>query len=274
MLLIPILSLDTATRSSRQHHFYDRWITTLMSPLQLGLSYLLDGGTNFIQNYITLRHARSQQLALLKENQLLQSEIARLKLQESENERLRTLLDFREANSLETLVARVVALDVSSDFRAIRINRGSNDGVEKGMAVLTHLGVVGRILRTDAWTSDVVTILDLQFAIDSINERSRARGVVEGASEDHCQMKFTLRTDDIQLGDRLISSGLGGIFPKGIPVGTVTEVNKQLFGISQEVEVKPAVDFRKLEEVLIVTKKTAEPLPKLAPKAEGAGKKS
>ena len=121
------------------------------------------------------------------------------------------------------------------------------------MAVVTNEGIVGRVLRTTANTSDIVTITDLLSAVDSIVERSRARGVVEGVNENTCSLRYTLRTDDIQPGDVLVSSGLGGIFPKGIPVGTVSKVNRKPFGISQDVEVRPTVDFTKLEEVLIIT---------------------
>ncbi|MBI2711381.1 MAG: rod shape-determining protein MreC, partial [Bdellovibrio sp.] len=108
-------------------------------------------------------------------------------------------------------------------------------------------------LRTTQNTSDVVTILDLLSAVDAIVERSRARGIVEGLTDDVCQLRYALRTDDIQPGDVLISSGLGGIFPKGVTVGTVSKVNRKPYGITQEVEVRPSVDFSKLEEVLVVT---------------------
>jgi rod shape-determining protein MreC len=154
---------------------------------------------------------------------------------------------------VDSIVARVIAKDVSTEFRTLRINRGESSGIKKNMAVVTSEGIVGRILRTTPDTSDVVTTLDLNSAIDSINERSRARGVVEGLTEETCQLRFTLRTDDILPGDVLISSGLGGIFPKGVPVGTVSKVRRKPFGITQEVEVRPSVDFSKLEEVLVIT---------------------
>jgi rod shape-determining protein MreC len=183
------------------------------------------------------------------------NEIVSLRETLRENDRLRELLAFREKLELETVVARVIGRDVSTEYRAIRINRGESSGIQKDMAVVTSQGVVGRVLRTTADTADVVTIVDTLSAIDAIDERSRARGVVEGLSDDLCQMRFALRTDDIAPNDLLISSGLGGIFPKGVPVGMVLKVSKQPFGITQEVEVRPAVDFSKLEEVLVIVKK-------------------
>ena len=90
-------------------------------------------------------------------------------------------------------------------------------------------------------------------AIDAYILRSRARGIVEGLNDTLCQLKFALRVDDIQPGDILLSSGLGGSFPKAIPVGTVIKVTRKTFGVTQKVEVKPNVDFSKLEEVMVVT---------------------
>ena len=92
------------------------------------------------------------------------------------------------------------------------------------MAVVTNEGIVGRVLRTTAGTADVITVMDLMSAVDVVNDRSRARGVMEGLTDEVAQLRFTVRTDDFQQGDQLISSGLGGIFPKGIPVGTVARV--------------------------------------------------
>jgi rod shape-determining protein MreC len=122
-------------------------------------------------------------------------------------------------------------------------------------------------LRTTPNTADVITVLDLLSAVDTINERSRARGVMEGLTDEVAVLRYTVRTDDIQPGDGLISSGLGGIFPKGVPVGTVSKVNRKQFGISQDVEVRPAVDFSKLEEVMVVTHMGSEFAPSLKSEA-------
>jgi rod shape-determining protein MreC len=162
------------------------------------------------------------------------------------------MLGFEETFKLDTIVARVIAKDISSEFRAIRINRGENSGIKKDMAVLTHEGIVGRVLRTSANTADVVTILDLLSAVDAVSERTRARGIVEGLTDQTCQLKYANRTDDIQIGDLVVSSGIGGIFPKGLTIGKVSSVKKQSFGITQSVEVIPAVDFSKLEEITLI----------------------
>ena len=257
-ILVPVVSIDTSTRAPRDYRFYDRVIVAGTSWIQMGISWSLDHLVSGFQNYAYLLHTRQQNLELLDENRRLLNAIAGLKETEQENIRLRRLLHFEEKFNLTTVVARVIAKDVSTEFRAIRINRGESSGLKRDMAVVTNEGIVGRVLRVQSNTADVVTVLDLLSAVDSIVERSRARGVVEGMTDDSCQLRYTLRTDDIKGGDVLITSGLGGVFPKGIPVGTVSKVNRKEFGITQEVEVRPSVDFSTLEEVLVITKADSE----------------
>lgn len=251
-ILIPVIAIDTSTRSPRDYRFYDRVIVRVTYPIQTSISWSLEKLASTFEHYIYLWHTHKENLALLEENRKLLNSIASLKETQQENIRLRKLLNFEEKFSLQSVVARVIAKDVSSEFRSIRINRGEDSGIKRNMAVVTDEGIVGRILRTTKSTSDVVTILDPLSAVDTIVERSRARGIVEGLTDDSCQLKYALRTDDIQPGDVLISSGLGGIFPKGIAAGTVSKVHRKAYGITQEVEVRPSVDFSKLEEVLIV----------------------
>jgi rod shape-determining protein MreC len=257
-ILIPVMAIDTASRTTRDYRFYDRVIVALTSPIQSVISWTLGVFSSGFQNYVYLLDTRQENLALLEENRRLLNSIAGLKETEQENLRLKKLLDFKEAFKLTSVLARVIARDTSTEFRAIRINRGESSGIQKNMAVVTNQGVVGRVLRTTANTADVVTILDLYSAVDAIDERSRAPGVVEGLTDDTCQMRFTLRTDDIQPGDTLVSSGLTELFPKGIPIGRVSKVNRKPFGITQEVEVIPSVEFAKLEEVLVITESKQE----------------
>lgn len=259
-LLIPILALDTQNRNARDYRFYDKVIVGITYPIQTAVHWTIEGLVDLYQSYIYLWNVREVNENLWDENRKLVSSISALRETQNENIRLRKLLNFEETNKLHTVLAKVIAKDVSTEFRALRINRGESAGIKKGMAVVTHEGVVGRVLRTTSHSADIVTMLDLLSAVDAIVERSRSRGVVEGLTEELCQLKFALRTDDIQIGDILVSSGLGGIFPKGIPVGIVSKVRKKLFGISQEVEVRPSVDFNKLEEVMIVTEQQSEVL--------------
>ncbi len=252
-LLIPIISIDTATRAPRDYRFYDRFFSGLTYPIQAGITWTLDTLISFFQNYIYMVHVRKDNAELTLENQRLQNVVSSLRETAQENDRLRNLLAFNETHKIKTVVSRVIAADVSTDFRMVRLNRGSASGIKEDMAVVSNEGIVGRVLRVNQDTSDVVTILDPLSAVDAMVKRSRVRGIVEGASDETCRLKYALRTDDIQVDDLLITSGLGGVFPKGIAVGIVTQVNRERFGITQSVEVKPSVNFAKLEEVLVIT---------------------
>jgi rod shape-determining protein MreC len=263
LILIPVISIDTSTRSPRDYRFYDRVLVAFTSPIQASITWSLDRIATFFQNYLFLLNTRQEVALLVEESRKHLGTIAALRETEQENIRLKRLLNFVEQHRLEAITARVIGRDASTEFRAIRINRGETSGVRKNMAVLTSEGVVGRILRTTADTADVVTLHDLLLAVDSIVERSRARGIVEGKTDEICQLKYALRTDDIQVGDVLVTSGLGGLFPKGVPVGSVIRVDRKPFGISQDVDIKPSVDFSRLEEVSVIVRSEREPVAKL-----------
>ncbi len=251
-ILIPVIGIDTSSRSPNQYRFYDKVIITITEPVQAVMSWGLEKIALGIENYLYLWHTHRDNVTLFDENRKLLNAIASLRETEQENIRLQKLLHFEETFHIQSVTARVIAKDVSTEFRSLRINRGENAGIKRNMAVVTDEGIVGRILRTTRTTSDIVTIVDLLSAVDAIVQRSRARGVLEGYSDDTCQLKYALRTDDIVPGDILISSGLGGIFPKGMTLGTVSSVNRNQYGITQEVVVKPSVDFSKLEEVVVI----------------------
>ena len=280
-LLIPVLSIDSTNRTPREYRPYDRIALAITTPFEIAIHWTLDSMVTFYENYIALWKTRNENESLIHENRKLVNTILNLRELEQENIRLRSLFQFKESFRIETVMARMIAKDVSTEFRAIRINRGKDSGIQPNMAVMNAEGVVGRILRVDEHTSDVVTLLDPLSAIDAYIMRSRARGIVEGLTDSLCQLKFALRVDDIQPGDLLLSSGLGGNFPKGVPVGTIIKVTRKSFGITQKVEVKPSVDFSKLEEVLVVTRTDAAPAHvalideskiELAPKATPAPK--
>jgi rod shape-determining protein MreC len=259
-LLIPLLSIDTVNRSPRDYRAYDRIALAITTPFEIAIHWTLDSVFGIYQNYLSLWNTRNENRSLIDENRKLVNTILNLRELEQENVRLRDLLQFRETYKIDTVLARIIAKDVSAEFRTLRINRGSSSGIEPNMAVINAEGVVGRILRVSEDTSDVVSILDPLSAIDSYILRSRVRGIVEGLTETLCQLKFALRVDDIQPGDILLSSGLGGNFPKGVPVGTVIKVTRKSYGITQKVEVKPSVDFAKVEEVLVVTHAGSAPI--------------
>ena len=254
LLFIPILSLNTSNKAAGDFNFVDRSVVFVTAPIQSVITYSIDRCAHFIQDYIFLINTRRDFSSVVEENRKLLNTIHNLKEIEVENKRLKSLLQFQEKVEEKKTTAQVIAKDVSSEFRSIRINKGSNDGIERGMAVVTHEGIVGKVLRVTSNYSDVITMLDNLSSIDAIVQRSRARGLVEGSSDFSCILRYALRTDDIETGDVIVSSGLDSVYPKGLMLGTVIKVTKKSYGVTQDVEVRPSVDFSKLEEVLVILK--------------------
>lgn len=194
-----------------------------------------------------------------KKNQLLNQEIKKLRqentfLQESAlaNERLRNLLEFKKNNPHKLAAAEVVGVDASLHFESFLINKGSNDGIKKGMAVLCPDGAVGRILKEADSFSVVLLLIDQGFALDALIQRTRTQGVVEGIGGGFCQMKYVLRSEDVRVGDWVIASGLEESFPKGTIVGKIISLKNSKLSAFQEVIIQPMVNFNKTEEVFVV----------------------
>jgi rod shape-determining protein MreC len=183
----------------------------------------------------------------------------------AENERLHALLELRETMRSEDVSARIAAriagADVGGLFRTVTLNKGERDGVEKGMAVIGAGGVVGRVVATSPHASRVLLVIDASSGIDAVVQRTRARGIVEGGSGAGCRIKFVKRREDLQVGDRILTSGLDGIFPRGVPIGRIVGVPQDERGLFQTAEVEPAVDLSRLEEVLVVTAPAREEPP-------------
>ena len=197
--------------------------------------------------------------SVAKENDQLKKTLARaveknnqLKEISLSNIRLRNLLNFQTTQAVSVLSAEVVAKDPSPWYKTIIIDKGKAAGIEKGLPVVVSEGVVGQVMELSQKNAKVLLIIDQNSAVDALVQRSRTRGVVKGESTERCQLKYVLRKDDISVGDTVISSGLDGVFPKGVRIGRVSEIIRPNSGIFQDVTIEPYVDFEKLEEVLIV----------------------
>ncbi len=167
------------------------------------------------------------------------------------NSRLRSLLNFRRTMDERVLAAEVISKDPSPWFKSVIIDKGKSDGVERGMPVVVSEGIAGLVTDVSYLYSKVLLIIDQNCAVDSLIQRTRVRGIIKGKS-DQCFFEYVLRKHGIMEGDTVISSGLDGIFPKGMRVGIVSDVARMSPGIFQQITVTPYVDFQKLEEVLVI----------------------
>jgi rod shape-determining protein MreC len=146
----------------------------------------------------------------------------------------------------------VVGQDVSPWFRSVLVDRGSRDAIRPGMPVVTEEGVVGLVTATAPHASRTMLLLDNQSAVDCLVERSRARGIVRGDGTDRLSFEFFVRGDDVQVGDVVITSGFGGVYPKGLRVGEVSEVSPEGQRLVRRALLRPAVDFGRLEQVFVM----------------------
>ncbi len=171
---------------------------------------------------------------------------------ELSNQRLQTFLDFKKETEDQVVAAEVVGQDPSNWFKSIIIDKGKASGVVKGMPVVIPEGIVGQVVMASAQYAKVQLMIDRNSAVDALVQRTRARGIVQGKSGDRCQFQYVLQKNDVAVGDVVISSGLDGVYPKGLRIGEVSSVVRRNAGIFQDVEVASFVDFEKLEEVLVI----------------------
>lgn len=175
-----------------------------------------------------------------------------------ENERLKALLDFKEENpDLTVYGARVTGKSPGNWFNTLTIDRGSEDGVAVDMAVVTDKGLVGRVIEVGGRWAKVLSIIDSQSAVSAIVQRSRDNGTLQGDTtlydgEGLCRMVYLPQDATVREGDIVITSGLGDIFPKGLPIGTVVSVENEPFAVYKTALIQPGVDFEHLEEVLVI----------------------
>lgn len=252
LVIVPVIALNAGGKSPAELHWFDRLAVSLSAPAQGAIRWTIEGVWDGLESYLLLFHAQNNNRELSLENRKLQNELAAFQEVARESVRLRQLVDFNAPLEGRKIVAQVTAQDISPEFRMIRINKGQNAGVARGMAAIALEGIVGRVIRVGSDFSDVITLLDSSSAIDSLLQRNRVRGVIEGVGGNTLSMKYLRRTDDVQDGDLIVSSGIGGLFPKGLSIGKVVSVKKKNFGISQTVEVTPSVDFNRLEEITLI----------------------
>lgn len=202
--------------------------------------------------YLNLVDIKKNNRELIDQLSSLQTQLGDMTELKKENERLNQLLDFKQKTAMELLAAKVTGRDLFPNSDTLTLNRGEENGVKKGMAVITPLGAVGYIANVESTSSQVLLITHRYAVIDSLVQSSRARGIVHGYNNELCELQYLNRNDKVEKGDLIVTSGLDNIFPKGFPIGTVTEVIKDDFDYEQTVYLSPVISASKLEEVFIV----------------------
>ncbi len=212
--------------------------------------------------YIDLRRVRRDNQFLKEEVRQLRAQVGELRETALENYRLSHLLEIRNRVGTEALAAKVIGKDATNWFRTILIDKGANEGIQRHMAVVTPEGLVGRVVDVTALAARVQLITDPESAVGVLIQRSRVAGVAAGSHGGIVQIKYLPLMADVIVGDRVITSGMGGIFPKGIPLGRVLRSSRPTNGaLFQETEVQPLAEFSRLEEVVVLKRPPAGDLP-------------
>lgn len=229
-----------------------RLLLAFVAPFQEATSRAVSASQRVWGDYFRLVAVAQENERLRRELEAAAERSHRQQEIELENERLRELLGFKQSLDRPAAAARIVAKDPSSWFNTVIINKGAADGLTKGLPAVTSRGIAGQIIEVSLHQSKLMLIIDPNSAVDALIQRNRVRGIVKGSFQEECVLAFVMPEDDVRPGDTVISSGFDGIFPKGLPVGSVSAVSGQGVDFFKEVRVRPAVDFDKLEEVLII----------------------
>ena len=254
-----VLSLYLMTAGVRQGDRVGapaRGMLEVLRPVEAGTANFGAGLGSIYHDYLNLVHVRQENERLIAELARVKAEQARMAELEAENRHLTELLELRDVLGADAIAANVIGSDATGISHTLILGQGSASGLRPGMAVLSNEGVVGRIIETSPHASRVLLIDDHNSALDGFDQRSRARGIVAGMVDDGIIMKYVDRSQDIKTHDTIVTSGLDGIFPRGLLVGAVSGVHREGPGLFLAVQLSPAVSFRELEQVLVVRQQT------------------
>ncbi len=256
LLVVPLGVFFAHAKGPSERSRLDRAVVWLATPLERAIGWTLTGVMNAWSGYVALRGEHDRAGRLAAEVRTLELERQQLVAERAEAGRLRRLLDFaQEAPERHYAGARVIGVRLGTAGRQLlTLDRGSADGIARMMPVVVAEGVVGRVYAVTSSTADVLVLNDLNSSIAVRVDRTRTRANVRGLGKpDGAKLEYALRTEDMIEGDLLVTSGTDGVFPRGIPVGKVTQLKRTGHGLFQEARVVPAVDVTRLEEVLVVT---------------------
>jgi len=251
-LLVVASDRRAMATGSREHGFLPGLLIELAAPVQKALSFPAELARSGWGRYVALLDVRGENEALRARMALLEEENLQFREALVESGRLQRIAEMRTDFEAPMRPTQIVGQDVSPWFRSVLMDRGASDGVRSGMPVVTETGVVGLVTATSPHAGRGMLLLDAQSAVDALVQRSRARGIVRGDGADRLHFEFFVRGDDVQVGDVVITSGFGGVYPKGLRIGEIVEVEAPGERLQQRALVRPAVDFGRLEQVFVM----------------------
>jgi len=237
---------------------FPAWLGSLLdvaAPVQDAVAMPFEAVRDAWNGYISLLHVKIQNDGLEREVARLSEENLQLREALVASGRLQRIADMREHYEVPMLPAELVGVDASPWFRSVLIDRGRNRGVLSGMPVISEKGLVGLVTATSLHSAKAMLVLDRQTSVDGVIQRSRSRGTVRGRGSDELEFEFVARNSDVQVNDLVITSGLGGVYPKGLFIGTISEVSDPGTQLLQRATIRPSVDFGRLEQVFVMLRR-------------------
>ncbi len=261
-LILALIFFSLSSSRARSASWYESAVLNLLSPIQGAFSFMSRELGNVWDKYFYLVEVSEQNKELIKDNARLHGRLIRLQEAKEENQRLRSLLDYKKAISYPTIVAKVIANDPRADFKSITINKGVKHGIQPLMPVIGSRGLVGHVGKVTSYYSQILLIIDPNSAVDVLDQRSRAAALLMGTANQTelktgtylSRLEYLRRISDIKENDIVVTSGFDQIYPRGIPVGTIHNIVESKYGVFQEAEVVPFENFAELEEVLVILK--------------------
>lgn len=258
LLTVNLVLMSSRVRSDQRGSLLDRAVISISSPFLKVASFVARGTVGTWRDYVALRGVED-------ENRRLREEVEALALRAREKEemghevrRLRELLELRQQTEFQSVAAHVIARGAGGGAHIVLLDRGSSSGVRPNHPVITTRGVVGRVIEAAPGIAKVQTILDPNSGVAVLIQRTRAQGLIVGEGEGALRMEYVSDLESVEVGDVVATSGLDQIYPKGYIIGTVvaTGVGE---GLTKDVDVRPEVDFGRLEEVLVLLKPEGAP---------------
>lgn len=252
LVVISLILLSYSIRQPSKVGFFRSLVLEAAAPLANIITVSFEGLKESWHRYIFLVGLEEENRRLKKGNALLTQETIKYREGYLEGIRLQKLLALKERVNYPTITARVIARDQTSIIKTILINKGTSHGLRVDLPVLSDQGLVGRIVEASSHVSKILLLIDESSNIDALVQETRIQGILQGAGSLGCSLKYVSKTETVNVGNIVISSGLSGLFPKGLLLGSVKSVDKTDSGLFQKVDVAPFVDFARLEEVMVI----------------------
>ncbi|MCD6151813.1 MAG: rod shape-determining protein MreC [Deltaproteobacteria bacterium] len=231
----------------------EQGIMALAYPFQKAADLAIDSCNSIIDNYVSLIHVNRENQALKNRIANLERRLIARKESQRQNLQLRKLLNFQKEHQLpaHATIANVIGRDASGFSRLIFIDHGSRDLIKIHDPALTPGGIVGQVIMASPFSAKIMLITDSHSSCDVLVQRTRERGVLQGDNQELCRLSYLMRSADIQIGDTIITSGMDGVYPKGIPVGTIVSVDRGNGSLCQKIAVQPFANLSGLEEIIV-----------------------